>query len=182
MEWSLFLLDFVPLLVFVVLDSLSNVRYAVIGAVLAAAAELGYSYWALGGIDLFSVAFVAFILLFAGLSYKFNNPLFFKFKPVTIGALCGMVFLVTSAFFTPLLLTMLDRYIDLIPVEQQHKLQHPAVRLVLVDFNLYLGFAFLLHAAATAWAALHLSRWGWFAVSGPGLYVFILLTALLVIP
>ena len=39
MEWSLFLLDFVPLLVFVVLDSLGNVRYAVIGAVLAAAVE-----------------------------------------------------------------------------------------------------------------------------------------------
>jgi len=182
MEWSLFLLDFVPLLVFVVLDSLGNVRYAVIGAVLAAVVELGYSYWALGGIDLFSVAFAAFILLFAGLSYKFNNPLFFKFKPVAIGALSGIAFLVTSTFFAPLLLTMLDRYIDLIPVEQQHKLQHPAVRLILADFNLYLGFAFLLHAGATGWAAVHLSRWGWFAVSGPGLYVVILLTALLVIP
>ncbi len=182
MEWSLFLLDFVPLLVFVVLDSLGNVRYAVIGAVLAAAVELGYSYWALGGIDLFSVAFAAFILLFAGLSYKFNNPLFFKFKPVAIGALSGIVFLVTSVFFAPLLLTMLDRYIDLIPVEQQHKLQRPAVRLILTDFNLYLGFAFLLHAGATGWAAVHLSRWGWFAVSGPGLYAVILLTALLVIP
>ncbi|HIG55726.1 MAG TPA: hypothetical protein EYG11_02970 [Candidatus Latescibacteria bacterium] len=182
MEWSLFLLDFVPLLVFVVLDSLGNVRYAVIGAVLAAVVELGYSYWALGGIDLFSVAFAAFILLFAGLSYKFNDPLFFKFKPVAIGALSGIVLLVTSIFFAPLLLTMLDRYIDLIPVEQQHKLQHPAVRLILADFNLYLGFAFLLHAAATGWAAVHLSRWGWFAVSGPGLYVVILLTALLVIP
>ena len=182
MEWSLFLLDFVPLLVFVVLDSFGNVRYAVIGAVLAAAVELGYSYWALGGIDLFSVTFAAFILLFAGLSYKFNNPLFFKFKPVAIGALSGIAFLVPSTFFAPLLLTMLDRYIDLIPVEQQHKLQHPAVRLILADFNLYLGFAFLLHAGATAWAALHMSRWGWFAVSGPGLYVVILLTALLVIP
>ena len=182
MEWSLFLLDFVPLLVFVVLDSLGNVRYAVIGAVLAATVELGYSYWALGGIDLFSVAFAAFILLFAGLSYKFNNPLFFKFKPVAIGALSGIVFLVTSVFFAPLLLTMLDRYIDLVPAEQQHKLQHPAMRLALADFNLYLGFAFLLHAGATGWAAIHLSRWGWFAVSGPGLYVVILLTALFVIP
>ena len=182
MEWSLFLLDFVPLLVFVVLDSLGNVRYAVIGTVLAAAAELGYSYWALGGIDLFSVAFAAFILLFAGLSYKFNNPLFFKFKPVAIGALSGIVFLVTSVFFAPLLLTMLDRYIDLVPAEQQHKLQHPAMRLGLADFNLYLGFAFLLHAGATGWAAIHLNRWGWFAISGPGLYVVILLTALFVIP
>lgn len=182
MEWSLFLLDLVPLLVFVVLDSFGNVRYAVIGAVLAAALELGYSYWILGSIDLFSILFAAFVVIFAGLSYKFNNPVFFKFKPVAIGALSGLVFLATSAFFEPLLLTIIDRYIDLIPAHQQHKLQHPTVRLILAQFNLYLGFAFLLHATVTAWAALHLSRWGWFAVSGPGLYVVILLTALLVIP
>ena len=182
MEWSLLLLDFVPLLVFVVLDSLGNVRYAVIGAVLAAALELGYSYWALGGIDFFSVGFAAFILFFAGLSYKFNDPVFFKFKPVAIGVLSGGIFLTTSAFFDPLLLTMSDRYIHLIPAHQQHKLQNAAVRLVLADFSLYLGFTFLLHAAATAWAALRLSRWSWFAVSGPGLYVTIVLTALLAIP
>ena len=182
MEWSLLLLDFVPLLVFVVLDSLSNVRYAVLGAVLAAALELGYSYFALGSIDSFSILFASFVLLFAGLSYKFDNPVLFKFKPAVIGALSGVAFLATSAFFEPLLLTMVDRYIDLIPTHQQHKMQDPAMRLILARFNLYLGFAFPLHAAATAWAALRLSRWGWFAVSGPGLYVVILLTALLARP
>jgi intracellular septation protein A len=141
MEWSLLLLDFVPLLVFVVLDSLSNVRYAVLGAVLAAALELGYSYFALGSIDSFSILFASFVLLFAGLSYKFDNPVFFKFKPAVIGALSGVAFLATSAFFEPLLLTMVDRYIDLIPTHQQHKMQEPAMRLILARFNLYLGFA-----------------------------------------
>ena len=182
MDLSLFVLDLVPLLVFVVLDSIGNVRLAVIGAMLAAALELGYSYWALGGIDLFSVIFAALILFFAGLSYKFNNPLFFKLKPVAIGALSGIIFLTTSVFFTPILLTLIDRYIELIPLQHQHKLQNPTVRLMLADFNLYLGFTFLLHAGITAWAALRLSRWGWFAISGPGLYAVIFLAALLVIP
>ena len=48
--------------------------------------------------------------------------------------------------------------------------------------NLYLGFSSLLHAAITAWAALRLSRWWWFAISGPGFFVIIQLTALLVLP
>jgi len=40
MEWFLILFDFIPLLVFVILDSLGKLRYAVLGAVLAAALEL----------------------------------------------------------------------------------------------------------------------------------------------
>ncbi|MEE3260096.1 MAG: septation protein IspZ [Candidatus Latescibacterota bacterium] len=176
---ELLLLSFVPLLVFVVLDSLSNVRYAVLGAVLAAALELGFSYWGLGEIDSFSILFAALVLVFAGLSYKFNNPVFFKFKPVVGGAVFGAVFLVTSALAEPLMLTVIDRYIDLVPPHQQHKLQNPAVRLVFTRLNFYMGFACLLHAAATAWAALRLNRWWWFAISGPGFFVVVFFTQLL---
>ena len=36
MDWTILLLDFAPLLVFVVIDSFSTTRYAVVGAVAAA--------------------------------------------------------------------------------------------------------------------------------------------------
>lgn len=179
---GLLLLGFIPLLVFVVLDSLRNVRYAVAGGVLAAFCELGFSYWILGEIDVFAVVFAALVLVLAGLSYRFDNSVFFKFKPVVASTIMGTVFLATSALGEPLMLTVIDRYIDLVPADQRFKLQQSIVRGVLADLNLYLGFILPLHAGLTAWAALRLNRWWWFAISGPGFLVALFGTQLLVLP
>ena len=84
MNWILLLTDLIPVLIFVVLDSRGQVKHAVIAAVGAAAVEIAFSYLFLGGMDEFSLAYVALFLLFGGLSYRFNNSLFFKFKPVAI--------------------------------------------------------------------------------------------------
>lgn len=179
MNLSSLLLDLVPLIVFVVLDGMGNVRYAVIGAVLAAVFELLYSHFMLGGVDAFSLAFAAFILVFAGLSYHFNNPLFFKLKPVAIGTITAVVLLATSAISQPALLSMADRYAQMLPDPMQSMLGDANVRQLFARMNLYLGFALLIHAAATAWAALRLNRWWWFAISGPGFYVAVLFTGLI---
>jgi len=178
MDLSSLLLDLVPLLVFVVLDGMGNVRYAVVGAVLAAALELAYSHFWLGGIDAFSLVFAALILVFAALSYRFNNPLFFKFKPVAIGLITALVLLVTSAISQPALLSMADRYTEALPDTMRALLADTAVRQLLARTNLFLGFTLALHAAATAWAALNLNRWWWFAISGPGLYIVVIFTGL----
>ena len=90
----------------------------------------------------------------------------------------GIVFLSSSALHQPLLLTTLDRYVDLFPPELRLRLQTPTMAAILTRFNLYLGFGFLIHALVTAWASLRLNRWWWFAVSGPGLYLVFLLAAL----
>lgn len=179
MDLSSLLLDLVPLLVFVVLDGMGNVRYAVIGAVLAAVFELAYSHFFLGGVDAFSLAFAAFILVFAALSYKFNNPLFFKFKPVAIGLVTACVLLATSAISQPALLSMADRYEQMLPETMRAMLEDTNVRQLFARMNLYLGIALLFHAAATAWAALRLNRWWWFAISGPGFYITVLFTGLI---
>ena len=178
---DLLLLGFIPLLVFAVLDSLSNVRYAVLGGVLAAFCELIFSCYILGKVDAFAAAFAALVLVLAGLSYKFENSVFFKFKPVIGGAIMGTIFLVTSALGEPLMLTATDRYIDLISTDQRLKLQQPAMRELLADLNFCLGFTLPLHAGLTAWAALHLNRWWWFVISGPGFFVVLFGTQLLLL-
>ena len=43
MIWSVLLFDLVPLIAFAVLDALGNVRYALIGAIIAALLNLLYS-------------------------------------------------------------------------------------------------------------------------------------------
>jgi intracellular septation protein A len=172
MDLSSLFLGLVPLLVFIVLDGMGNVRYAVIGTVFAAILELLYSHFWLGGIDAFS-------LVFAALSYRFNNPIFFKFKPVVIGLVTALVLLATSAISQPALLTMADRYTEILPGNMRALLADATVRQLLARTNLFLGFALVLHAAATAWAALNLSRWWWFAISGPGLYIVVIFTGLI---
>ena len=74
MDWSILLIDLVPVLIFVVFDSLGKLKYALIGAVLAAALELFYSYFLLGGIDEFSLIYVSLFLLFGGLPTNSTTP------------------------------------------------------------------------------------------------------------
>ena len=91
-----FLLDLFPLLVFVILDSLGKMRYALIGAIAAAGFELIYSYLTIGYLDNFSLVFASIILVFAAVSLYFNNPIFFRLKPALIGSITGVILVTTS--------------------------------------------------------------------------------------
>lgn len=182
MEWSGLLLDFAPLVVFAVLDGMGNLRYALIGAVLAAVLELVYSHFILGGIDAFSLFFVALIIAFAALSYYFKNPLFFKLKPAAIGGCTALIMLLTSAIGRPVMLEMAQHYAAALPPSLQVQLAQDGVRAMLARANLFMGFGFLAYAAACAWAALRLSRWWWLAISGPGLYLIAFISAALAMP
>jgi len=181
LDWTILLLDVVPLLVFVVIDSLSNMRYAVIGALIAAGLELAYSLYRFGRIDEFALISAALILLFGGLSLKFDNPLYFKFKPVILSGLSALIFLVTYALSRPLLLLALDRYGDALPSQMQILLDQPGTRRIFARASLYLAFGFAAHAAAVAWAALRLNNWGWLITRTGGAYLMFLIVALLAV-
>jgi intracellular septation protein A len=179
MDWSFLLLDLLPLAVFALLDALGNLRYALIGAVAASAFELLYSHFFLGGIDAISLVFAGLILAFAALSYAAKNPLFFKLKPAVIGFCTGLILLATSAIGRPAMLEMTTHYAPALPASMQSQLAQASARALLARANLFLGVGLLGYAAACAWAARHLNRWWWLAISGPGLYIVALLSALL---
>ncbi len=182
MEWSGLLLDFAPLAVFAILDGRGNLRYALIGAVLAAVLELVYSQLFFGGIDAFSLLFAALIIAFAALSYYFKNPLFFKLKPAVIGCCTALIMLLTSAIDRPVMLEMAQHYAAALPASFQAQLAQDSVRAMLARANFFMGIGFLAYAAACAWAALYLSRWWWLAISGPGLYLVTFISAVLAMP
>ena len=106
MIWSVLLFDLVPLIAFAVLDAFGNVRYALIGAILAALFNLLYSHFFLGGIDAISLIFVGLIVFFAGLSYYAQNPLFFKLKPTAIAFVTASIMFATSAIGTPVMVEL----------------------------------------------------------------------------
>ncbi len=178
MDWTIILLDFGPLLVFVIIDSFSNALYAVVGANGDAALEIGYSLYAFGEIDEFSYVSITLILVFGGLSLKFDNPLYFKFKPVVIGLLMAATFLVSYAIGKPLLVLGVERYSQAIPSQYLPMLRYPHVLAILERASLYMGFGLIAQAALVAWAALHLSNWWWLAIRSVGFYVMMVLVVM----
>lgn len=171
MDWTFLLLDAVPLLVFVIVDSLSNMRRAIGWALAVAGLELVYELYVFGELDEFSILSILLILVFGGLSLKFDTPLFFKFKPVVLSVATALTLLATCALGKPLLVMAMDRYGDLFP-EQFRQVAHlPRMQLILARASLYLGFGFLVHAGAVAWAALRLNNWWWFATRSGGAYL-----------
>jgi len=179
MDWSILLIDLVPVLIFVVFDSLGKLKYALIGALLAAAVELFYSYFLLGGIDELSLIYVSLFLLFGGLSYKFNDPIFFKFKPVVISTVSALVFLVAYIGGNPLLVVLMERYAELLPPWAHAQLSQPPWHQVLVRMSFYMIFGLLAHAALIAWVALRYNTWWWLVARNVGfILISFLVTAL----
>ena len=179
MDWSILLLDALPLLVFVIVDSFSTMRRAVLGALAAAALEIGYSLYAFGEVDEFSLVSVSLILVFGGLSLKLGNPIYFKFKPVVFGLLLAGTFFVTYALGNPLLVMAVERYAHTLPESVQRMLYLPEVQIVFERASLYMGFGLVVHAAAVAWAALRLGNWWWLATRSVGFYAMMVLVVLL---
>ncbi|MSR81303.1 MAG: hypothetical protein EXS58_00020 [Candidatus Latescibacteria bacterium] len=171
MDWSILLMDFVPLLVFVVVDSLSNMRRAVVWALAVAGVELIWEFCTFGEIDEFSMLSTLLILIFGGLALKYNNALFIKFKPVILSLFTALALLITWGLGKPLLVTAMDRYGPLLPAQFQPLVHLPRMQEILARATLYLGFGFLLHAGVVAWAALRLGSWGWLLTRSAGAYL-----------
>jgi len=166
------LLDLIPLFVFVVLDSIGKMRYALIGAIAAACFELVFSYIAVGYIDSFSIIFAGSILLFAALSF------YFSLKPAIIGGVTGLIVITTSFLNKPALLAMADHYSNFFPDTMQNMLVTQHFRDQLANTNGILGIGLIIHSTVTTWAAFNAGRWLWFFISTPGLYIIIFLSVL----
>jgi hypothetical protein len=145
-DWKILLMDFVPLLVFVVVDSLSNMRRAVVWALAVAGLELIWEFCTFGEIDEFSILSTLLIIVFGGLALKFDNALFIKFKPVVLSLFTALALLITYLMGKPMLVTAMDRYGPLLPAQFQQLAHQPRMQQILARASLYLGFGFLLHA------------------------------------
>lgn len=175
MNWSLLLLDFVPLLVFVVVDSFGNTRRAVVWALGVAGLEMIWEYAYFGELDEFSLVSALLIAVFGGLAFRYDNALFIKFKPVILSAFTALALLITWGLGKPLLVTAMARYSQALPAQLQQAAQQPRMQQLLATATLYLGVGFLLHGAAVAWAALRLGNWGWLLTRSAGAYLMMFL-------
>ena len=174
MHWSILLMDTAPLLVYVVVDSFTSMRMALVAALVVAALEIVYSQYRFGFIDEFAYVSVGLVLAFGGLSIKFNDARYIKFKPVVFSGLMALACLVSYGVGKPLLVMAMDRYSHGLPEAMVQLAQDPRMLPLWARSTLFIGYALVVHAVLVAWAALRLNKWWWFAARSLGFYVLAL--------
>jgi intracellular septation protein A len=161
------LVQMLPLIVFIVADSLfNNIRVSIISAIVFAIGQLGFFYAKTGRFDWFVVLDVGLIVAFGVLAIVFKNELFFKVKPAIIDAAAIVFFLVLIASPDRFLLDYFGRM-----VPKGRVLDPAAIRIMKIILFWMCGYV-LLHLGAVLYTAYYSSRKIWAFVSGPGFYLF----------
>ena len=171
MNITLVLFGILPLIAFAIIDTFAGVRWAVVSAAALAILELSYTVIVLKTIDAITITTVVLVILFATITYRTKNPIFFKFQPVILGTVFGLILLGYQLFYEPLLLVLADKYQVLFPKEQQILFQRPELREILGRASHFVGWGFIVHAGIVAYTALHMSKWWWLITRGFGVYI-----------
>lgn len=175
----LLLYGLAPLLIFAYIDSRSkDMRSAILAAVLAGAAELGYMYQSTGRVDSLSLVGMVLLLLLSLVSLRTQNRLWFKLQPAIIAFLVAGLLAYMQFFSQP----VLERYWPLIsamlPPEQLELLTQSSVKGFVNRLFDWFVLVVLLDGVWIAYAAYRQSQRAWILVNVFGTYV---LTALLVL-
>jgi len=165
-------LGVLPLLIFVVVDTFSSLKAALITAVVFALLEAFLSLYWFGTVDWITGFSVLLIIALAAVSFYRNTAIHFKLQPAILSAIFGLLFLVSFWIGKPILYLVAEKYQTKFPQEMQEMMSHYVFKELLKLSSHYMGYAFLLHAGVTLWAALKLSKWWWIAMRGIGFYVF----------
>lgn len=124
-------LGILPILVFVIVDSIAKKRVAIWSAIAMALVELLYSLIELGELDELTLLSFATVAVFGLLSIKKNNDLFFKLQPVLFGVFLGMCSLVFYFVLDkPIFVMAADKYkpVKAIVVDQMVMPSYPELR------------------------------------------------------
>lgn len=160
------LAQILPLLVFIVVDSIWNdVKISIVSAIVFAAVQLFYFYYKTDQFDWFVLIDMALIVGLGSVSIIFKNEMFFKIKPAIIEG--AMVIFILVLLFLPdrFLLNYFGRMMP------KGMVLNPAM-IGSMKFMLLLTCGYiLLHIGAIVYTAYFSSRRVWAIVSGPGFYL-----------
>ncbi len=154
---------FLPILVYILAESLFGEQIGLIIAICFGLVELAYVYLKEKRFDSFIILDVALITALGLLSILLNTPLFFKLKPAVIELL--LVFIFLYSLYSPhnLLEMMLARYSKkALPVPSRAQMRSLIAPLIVILTG---------HALLTVIAAIWMSKEVWAFVSGGLFYI-----------
>ena len=179
MSTTSLLIGIIPLIIFVIIDTFSGLKAALIAASIFAIIEAAASLYLFGEIDSVTIISVGLVLVLSAVSYIKQSSTFFKFQPVILSTFLGGALIVSSAISQPLLLTLALKYKAQFPPDMQLVLESPLLQKAFEIGTLYVGIALLFHALLTGWAAIKLNKWWWVTLRVVGFYVLTFAATLL---
>ncbi len=181
MDSSFLYFGLLPALLFVLIDSFSSKKAAIIGATAMAVLELAFTLIMYGAIDFLSVMAVCFALFFGFLSFKLNNDIYFKLQTPILNTFFAAAFLFSYHILKrPLLTVMMEKYMPgfVANLEATRGIDTSLFMGMLNTLSRDMGIWLLLHSSLTAYAALKLSKWVWFLCRVPLFYVMLFIAVL----
>lgn len=161
----LFLTQLLPIIVFIVVDSLvSDVRISILAAVLFAVGQLAVTYARSRRFEWLVLIDVGLILALGAISIAFDNELFFEVKPAILEGVA--VVLIVALMFAPD--RFLLRYVERMVPGREVRVDAMKSMLGVISA------CTVAHIGAVLYTAFYSSRAVWAFVSGPGFYLLIL--------
>lgn len=166
MNPTFFLIQMLPLIVFIIIDTVTNnIRLSIVSAVVFAAGQLVCFYMKTGRFDWFVLLDAGLIVVLGAVSVVLKNDLFFKIKPAIIEAITVVFLFVLIAAPETYLLGYFNR---MLPAGMTlNPLAIGTMKSMLVWMCVYV----LLHIGAVLYTAFYSSRRVWAFVSGPGVFL-----------
>jgi len=164
MQLSFIFLQFLPIIVFIIVDSfVKNIAYSIAAAIAFAAVQTAITYYQTKVIDYFIFADLLLILFMGLISIWTKNEQFFKVKPAVIEGICILFLLFLILASDKFLIGYFSRYM---PGYSVNSVVIPMLKKTLMITVIYLA----LHISAVLYTAFFSSKKVWAVVSGPGLY------------
>lgn len=173
------LAGFLPLLIFVIVDSFCGLKKGILAAIIAAILELFLSLYLFKTVDMLTIGALALVVVMGAAAWKMRSPTVFKMQPVVVGLALSGVLLISYAIGQPILVVMITKYQEFLPGPMAMQVNNPLFLKWLSLSTLYCGLALLLQSFLVGWAAVKLNNWLWIAFRGIGFYVFFIGAALL---
>ncbi len=155
---------FLPLIIFIVADSIWGTKVGLIAAVIFGIIELIVSYIKERIVDQFILLDVGMIVLLGLVSIVFNNPIFFKLKPALIELILCILLGVSAFSSINIMYVMSKRYMKNIEFNEMQLTQ-------LKKSLKGLLFIFLIHTGMIIYSAFFMSEGAWAFISGGLFYI-----------
>ena len=164
----LFLIQLLPLIVFIVVDSfVTDVRISIASAIIFAAGQMVFVYVHSRRFEWLILIDVGLIAGLGGVSIAFDNELFFKVKPAIIEGLTIIFILVLILAPGRFLLRYFGRMMPGMVFRPE------ALRMMKLMLGLICAGT-AVHIGGVLYTAFYSSKEVWAFVSGPGFYIIVL--------
>lgn len=179
MHSSLVTFGFLPVLVFLLVDTFAGKPRALWSALAAGAAQFTFSIMKDHALDFFGVAGFALLASLVFVSLRTRDDFYFKIQGPLLNAVSALALLIGwFVFHKALLLDVAAREIGLDKLASlDPSLTRDSVAEMLRVLSFYLPWWLILHALATVYAAANWGKWAWAFIRVPGFVIMLFLAS-----